>query len=564
MTPSRDEEEGPTSRAPAETPPDQRTTDGGLPASAGGHDPLIAGYRSFAPIGQGGFSIVYTAYQDRFDRTVAVKVISSDLRDATAARRFTRECRVVGRLTGHPNIITVFEAGSTADRRPFIAMQYLPGGSVADMLKRDGPLHVIDTLRIGAAIADALHAAHEKKILHRDVKPGNILLSERGEPVLSDFGIASRGFGADMSASRDAFTPSFAAPEVLRGADPSVASDLYGLGATMYAMLTGTPPFGLLPGDNLATMMLRVLSGELVPIRRPDVQADVDGLIRGLLARDPSARPRDAATVADQLRRLHALDGLTRRPAPRPPVDPPPVVPVPAPDPVPEPEPAPVGPADPPDQEVLHGLEDLSRTATPAGPGSRPAVPPTDEVSGRRDPVDDGPADRAVPTWRRWIRPGVLVPVGLGLALSVLMTIGLFVSDKGASPGAEPAPASSLSSSPPPSPSPSTRSPQVPPDVEAARPRALSASDSGAVVRLTWTNGTRSEGLLLRVFDPTEPVAAHALPSGATVYDLRVDPSARYCFTVGAVLRATREKGVEGAWSDFVCIRGATPPPSQE
>ncbi|MBE3200027.1 serine/threonine-protein kinase [Parafrankia sp. CH37] len=300
--------EGATDPSPEHDPTGQGAIDGGLSAT-GGHDPLINGYRSFTPIGQGGFSIVYTAYQDRFDRTVAVKVISSDLRDSAAARRFTRECRVVGKLTGHPNIITVFEAGSTADRRPFIAMQYLPGGSVADLLRRNGPLGVADTLRIGAAIADALQAAHKAKILHRDVKPGNILLSERGDPVLSDFGIASRGFGADMSASQDAFTPSFAAPEVLRGDEPSVASDLYGLGATMYAMLAGTPPFGVRPGDSLATMMLRALTEELAPIRRGDVHSDVDGLLRALLARDPSARPRDAATAADELRRLHSLEG---------------------------------------------------------------------------------------------------------------------------------------------------------------------------------------------------------------------------------------------------------------
>ncbi|OAA29501.1 serine/threonine protein kinase [Frankia sp. EI5c] len=543
-------EEGSTDPVAAQDPwepREPRVTDSGLSATTDGHDPLIPGYRSFSPIGQGGFSIVYSAYQDRFDRTVAVKVISSDLRDAAAARRFTRECRVVGKLTGHPNIITVFEAGSTADRRPFIAMQHLPGGSVADTLRRTGPLGVADTLRIAAAIADALHAAHEKKILHRDVKPGNILMSDRGEPVLSDFGIASRGFGADMSASGYAFTPSFAAPEVLRGDDPSVASDLYGLGATMYAMLAGTPPFGLLPGDNLATMMLRVLSEELAPIRRPDVHADVDGLVRGLLARDPAARPRDAAAVAQDLRRLHALDGVTRRPSPLPPTGPPPAAPArdPGPGPVPVPVPLPVEGAlvPPADSPPVPGLEDLRGPGTPSVAGHRPLVPPADEVSGRREAARGGGKDRAAPTWLRRIRAGVLVPVGL--ALAVLTAVGLWAADEDAPPGS--GSGTSTISTPP--------TPATP-----VGPSGLSVTDRTTVVRLTWTNGSVTRNLLLRVFGPAG-AGGHLLPDGATRHDLEVDPQEPYCFTVGVVLGAGAT-AVEGAWSDFVCIRGATPPPS--
>ncbi|CUU59228.1 Serine/threonine protein kinase [Parafrankia irregularis] len=608
--------EGATDPSPEHDPTGQGAIDGGLSAT-GGHDPLINGYRSFTPIGQGGFSIVYTAYQDRFDRTVAVKVISSDLRDSAAARRFTRECRVVGKLTGHPNIITVFEAGSTADRRPFIAMQYLPGGSVADLLRRNGPLGVADTLRIGAAIADALQAAHKAKILHRDVKPGNILLSERGDPVLSDFGIASRGFGADMSASQDAFTPSFAAPEVLRGDEPSVASDLYGLGATMYAMLAGTPPFGVRPGDSLATMMLRALTEELAPIRRGDVHSDVDGLLRALLARDPSARPRDAATAADELRRLHSLEGLTRRPAPRPPADPPPAPADPSPGaarPAPAPEeivpPSTLGPGNPgapdrsrtsddappaarsvapdraaaasaplsehttapgpapaaapahipedpeedagapahqPGHQLHHGLEDLSAAGLA---GARPPGPPADEVSGQRDPdLDD---DRPMSAWRRWIR--ITVPVAVGLAVAMLLVIGLLVPDGDSPPGPGSA-SSTLTASGAPDPT----------DPSSARPSGLRAVDNGTVIRLTWTNGSAPGDLVLRVFDPATAIAAIVLPAGATVHELKdVDPEARYCFTVGAILGVTRESGVEGAWSDFACIRDATPPPTQK
>src|SRR5439155_13694648 len=100
------------------------------------------------------------------------------------------ECELTGRLTGNRNIITVFDAGVTDDGRPFIAMQYLPNGSLADRLAATGPLPVQEVLSIGAAIADALGTAHRAGVLHRDVKPGNILISDEGEPVLTDFGIA--------------------------------------------------------------------------------------------------------------------------------------------------------------------------------------------------------------------------------------------------------------------------------------------------------------------------------------------------------------------------------------
>ncbi|WP_261562753.1 serine/threonine-protein kinase, partial [Frankia tisae] len=281
------------------------------------HDgPMIDGYHSLRLIGHGGFSLVYTAYQDKLDRTVAVKVINADLLDAAAARRFARECRATGRLTGHPNIITVFEVGSARDRRPFIAMQYLPAGSMSDRLRREGPLGVAETLRVAAQIADALHAAHSLQILHRDVKPGNIMLSDRGDPVLSDFGIATLGLGTERSGTDGAFTVAFTAPEVLQGSRATVASDLYSLGATIHTLLSGTPPFGWLPGDSTPAMILRILHEEIRPLHRADVPDEVERALHSLMSRDPSRRPASAADAAAELRRLNALLGFTVRQTP--------------------------------------------------------------------------------------------------------------------------------------------------------------------------------------------------------------------------------------------------------
>jgi hypothetical protein len=248
--------------------------------------PRITGYRDLVAVAVGGFSTVYTAYQETLGRTVAVKVLRAD---STAARQqFQHECELTGRLTGRANIITVFAAGTTEDNRLFIAMQYLPRGSLADRLATTGPLPVEEVSRIGAAIAGALAAAHAEGILHRDIKPGNILVTDQGEPVLSDFGIASLVNPAGGSV--DAFTRGHTAPELVDGEPPTIRSDLYALGSTLYTLLTGVPPAvppAVPPVDGS--------SGEL---SLPDVPADFAALLRRTLATDPRQRPASAADFA--------------------------------------------------------------------------------------------------------------------------------------------------------------------------------------------------------------------------------------------------------------------------
>ena len=177
----------------------------------------IAGLGPGTPIGRGGFGTVYRAEQPAFRRTVAVKVLDGTL-DERAQRRFERECQAMGSLSDHPGIVTIFDAG--VDRvpgAPYLVMAFQPGGSVADRLAAEGRLPWADGLRIGVEVAEALAAAHRMEVLHRDVKPANILLSGYGHAQLGDFGIA-RVTGATQTRG-DQVTASllYAPPEILHG-----------------------------------------------------------------------------------------------------------------------------------------------------------------------------------------------------------------------------------------------------------------------------------------------------------------------------------------------------------
>ncbi|WP_018634777.1 serine/threonine-protein kinase [Parafrankia elaeagni] len=249
---------------------------------------MISGYRFLHDLGQGGFSTVYLAEQEIFERRVAVKVMHSDLRDPDARRRFVRECRATGRLTGNPHIITVFDAGTTTDHRPYIAMEYLPAGTLRDRVNKIGPLPVREMVTLALPVAQALDAAHQQGILHRDLKPANILLRGPEHPVLSDFGIASIAEGREAVTVSAAFTAGFAAPEVILGEQPERSSDVFGLGATLFALLTQATPF---PGRTPTEIYHRIVSGDMAPFGRADVPPALEDLLRAMLAPEPDHRP---------------------------------------------------------------------------------------------------------------------------------------------------------------------------------------------------------------------------------------------------------------------------------
>src|SRR5277367_1440575 len=177
-----------------------------------------AGFEDVAEIGRGGFGVVYRCAQPLLDRTVAVKVLTADL-DQENLDRFLREQHAMGRLSGHPNIVTILQVGTTTTGRPFIVMPYHAKNSLEALIRRHGPLDWRETLRIGVKLAGALEAAHSAGTLHRDVKPGNILLTDYGEPQLTDFGIARIAGGFETATGVITGSPAFTAPEVLEGDD---------------------------------------------------------------------------------------------------------------------------------------------------------------------------------------------------------------------------------------------------------------------------------------------------------------------------------------------------------
>ena len=265
-----------------------------------GVDLGIPGLGPGTPVGRGGFGTVYRAEQPAFRRTVAVKVLDGTL-DPQAQRRFERECQAMGSLSDHPGIVTVFDAGVTATGAPYLVMAYQAGGSVADRLAADGPLPWPDGLRLGVEVAEALAAAHRMEVLHRDVKPANILLSTYGHAQLADFGIA-RVTGATQTRA-DQVTASilYAPPEVLDGHRAGPLSDVYSLGATLFEVLQGRAAFLGGEDDNLAALLGRIASQPVPNLRHVGVPDAVARVVEKAMAKDPQRRPTSATELAREL-----------------------------------------------------------------------------------------------------------------------------------------------------------------------------------------------------------------------------------------------------------------------
>jgi serine/threonine-protein kinase PknK len=268
-----------------------------------------AGFEDVAEIGRGGFGVVYRCAQPLLDRTVAVKVLTADL-DQENLDRFLREQHAMGRLSGHPNIVTILQVGTTTRGRPFIVMPYHAKNSLEALIRRHGPLDWCETLRIGVKLAGALDAAHTAGILHRDVKPGNILLTEYGEPELTDFGIARMAGGFQTATGVITGSPAFTAPEVLEGSTPTPASDVYSLGATMFCILTGHAAFERRSGERVVAQFLRITSQPIPDLREHGFPADVAAVIERAMARDSAARPASATAFGDELREIQRTSGV--------------------------------------------------------------------------------------------------------------------------------------------------------------------------------------------------------------------------------------------------------------
>ena len=293
--------------------------------------PDIPGHTVTGVLGSGGFATVYRTWQVAIGRETAVKVDSRVLHTERDQRRFFREVNAAGQLSGHPHVITVYDAGTLRDGRPYLVMELCPDGSLNDTVRRDGPMSAESVCRIGAGLADALAAAHASGILHRDIKPANILINRYGVVGLSDFGLASIiAASGEQSVTREALTPAYAPPESFDAAEPSAAADIYSLAATLYALMSGRPP--RFPAGGRSPGVATILALHLKPVDDlPGVPPAMMAILRECLAADPARRLPSAAALRDELaallgqpargparpwprRRTHRLRGRTRYP----------------------------------------------------------------------------------------------------------------------------------------------------------------------------------------------------------------------------------------------------------
>ncbi|WP_433207360.1 protein kinase domain-containing protein [Nocardia sp. CA-107356] len=266
-----------------------------------------AGFEDADEIGRGGFGEVFRCTQSAVGRTVAVKVLTGELDQNR--ERFLREQRAMGRLTGHPNIVDMLEVGETASGHPYLVMPYHARGSLDARLRRDGPLSLAEVLHLGVKIAGALETAHRAQVLHRDIKPGNILLTDYGEPALTDFGIAHITGGFETTTGTITGSPAFTAPEVLGGDAPSRASDVYGLGATLFCALTGHAAFERRSGEQVVAQFLRITQQPVPNLREQGIPDDVCAVIEAAMSREPQDRPT-AAVLGEQLRQVERDHGF--------------------------------------------------------------------------------------------------------------------------------------------------------------------------------------------------------------------------------------------------------------
>jgi tetratricopeptide (TPR) repeat protein len=260
--------------------------------------------------------VVYRARHLALDRVVALKMIRAGAHaDAEELRRFRREAEAVARLQ-HPGIVQIFEIGQH-EGVPFLALEYCAGGSLHRKLAGT-PLPPGEAARLTEALAQALAAAHEKHIIHRDLKPHNVLLTDSGVPKLTDFGLARRldGVSTDTRTGAVMGTPSYMPPEQARGELVGPAADVYALGAVLYELLTGRPPF---LGHDAYAVLAGVLHEEVVPVRRlqPAVPRDLETICLKCLRKEPDARYATAPELAADLRRFQQGEPIRARPVGR-------------------------------------------------------------------------------------------------------------------------------------------------------------------------------------------------------------------------------------------------------
>ena len=276
--------------------------------------PAVAGYGAPELIAHGTTALVFRATQARLNRQVAIKVLTVDNESVWANAE--KELAITVTLSGHPHIVSIIDTGLTEDHRPYIVMEYCEGGSYAQILREDGPVPVADVIDVGIRIGEALHAAHQVGIIHRDVKPANILRSRFGA-ALTDFGIARASDELNATLTREMMTPNYASPEALRHEAQSGLSDVYSLAATMWTLLVGGSPFANKSNKDLHRFVDRVLHEPVPRMPRKDVPPWLSRELTRAMSKVPSERHASALEFSEALRRGALSVGPTAATAPR-------------------------------------------------------------------------------------------------------------------------------------------------------------------------------------------------------------------------------------------------------
>ncbi|WP_319460590.1 serine/threonine-protein kinase [Micromonospora sp. RTP1Z1] len=444
-------------------------------------------YLSEELLGTGGMGEVWRGRDLRLDRPVAIKVLSAaGLDEPMAAERFDREARAAARLT-HPHIVAVYDFG-TEEHDSYLVMELVEGRTVAALIA-DGPLPVEQAVSIAMQACDGIAAAHVAGVVHRDVKPGNLIVTPSGTVKICDFGIArlpqAVGQNTLTGPAMKLGTSFYMSPEQALGRPVDPRTDLYSLGCTLYAMLAGIPPFS---GDPLSVLHQHV--NEPPPplrTRRPDVPVDLDALVSELLAKDPADRPTDAAAVRGRLAALPASsDAATAADAPV----------------------AVVAAAAP----RLAGA-DLS----PGGPemAGRGPADPGREVAGAPVPAERGSGTGRART-RRWRGLLLLAAAVLGVALLALAAVALLTPDTDSSVAEPTVPAAPTPAAAQPS------KPAVPVTVAPTRPSLASATRTPA----SRTPSPRAISRTPSPTPPADPIAAMRMSVREQVETGQLSPDA--------------------------------------
>lgn len=342
-------------------------------------------------VGRGGFATVYRATDLQAGRLVAVKLLSLRADDGNL-KHFDRERESLARLSTHPNVVTLHRTGITTDGVPYLVMEFASGGSLTDRLRAEGPMDWSEAIDWILPICDAVEHAHQQGIRHRDIKPQNILVSAHGEPLLSDFGIAGLSAGPETVTQQAKLSLSYASPEQIEGRELDDSSDVYSIGATLYALITGAPAFADTTGAGFLNTAKRIVE-ERAPTLEPPVPSDVSAAVAAALAKNPAARP-----TIQELRRALAREVALEAP--------------PADDALPAIT-----------QEIAEPVRSSARQAVPA----TILAPVVDEATVTTAPTevvsqadDDGGFGAALAAWsRRWL---------MTAALALLVAIGLITA----------------------------------------------------------------------------------------------------------------------------------------